>query len=109
MLCSKASKHPLGNDSVEVETHPKSLKHIKKVSKCSPNEPKIAFWDPLGTFSALSSIQDRTRPKKMRKESQNGGFLDPLLALCAPCGIHMEDQVAKKSIQKAFKASFAHI
>ena len=69
MLCSKASKHPLGNDSVEVETHPKSLKYIKKMPECSPNEAKIAFWDPLGTFSALSSIQDRTRPKKGRKKS----------------------------------------
>ena len=72
MLCSKASKHPLGNDSVEVEMHPKSLKYIKKMPECSPNEAKIAFWDPLGTFSALSSIQDRTRPKKVRKKSSFG-------------------------------------
>ena len=71
MLCSKASKHPLGNDLVEVETHPKSLEYIKQVSKCSPNEAKMAFWDPLGIFSALSSIQDRTRSKKVRKKSPN--------------------------------------
>ena len=49
MLCSKASKHPLENEFVEVETHPKSLKYVKKkVSKGFPNETTVAFWDPLG-------------------------------------------------------------
>ena len=70
----------------------------------------MAFWDPLGTCSALSSIQDRTRPKKgAKKDFQHGGFLELFWPYVRQVGAHMEDQVAKKSIQKAFKTSFAHI
>ena len=110
MLCSKASKHPLGNDSVEVETHPKSLKYIKKVSECFPNEAKIAFWGPLGTFPALSSIQDRTRPKKVRKKSSKmEAFWSSFGPMCAKWELICGTKWPKKSIQKAFKTSFAHI
>ena len=64
------------------------------MSKYFQNEATMSFWGPLGVLSALSSIQ------QYEKEPPNRGFWELFWFYVRHVGAHMEDQVAKKSVQE---------
>ena len=64
----------------------------------------IIFLPFLGALFIFLSSQ-----KSEKNDPPNGRFGELFWPYVRHVGAHMEDQVAKKSIQKAFKTSFAHI
>ena len=74
--------------------------------KCSQN----GFLGLLGhLFCPVYHPRQKSSKKSAKNDPQNGRFGELFWPYVRYVGVHMETQAAKKSVQKASKASSAHI